>query len=302
MKKEPPIDRVGAHPGLITRLERHDQRAWFEYLPLFEQGVLVTRPRHQAAELVRRLEILGAVPYLLPVVDIRDPADWTPVDRALAELDRYAWVIFTSSNGVHALIRRLRQTGRDLRALGSVRLAVIGPSTAEALRSYHLDPDLMPKTFNSEALAAALAEKAAGQRLLLARADRGRDVLRQELGRVATVEQVAVYSQVDNLEVDAEVLEALRRGDIRLITLTSSNIARALARILDPSTHEHIRAGRIQLVSISSVTSQDIRAVGWPVAAEAAEATIEGVLAALVALVGKKTIMGWTDVPSEPGA
>jgi uroporphyrinogen III methyltransferase/synthase len=282
---------------LITLVERRDQRAWFDYLPLFGQGVLVTRPRHQAAELMRRLKILGAVPYLLPVVDIRDPADWTPVDRALAELDRYTWVVFTSSNGVHALIRRLRETGRDLRALGPVRLAVIGPSTAEALRSYHLDPDLMPKTYNSEALAAALAEKAARQRLLLARADRGRDVLRQELSRVATVEQVAVYSQVDTLEVDAEVLEALRRGDIRLITLTSSNIARALARILDPSTHENIRAGRIQLVSISPVTSQDIRAVGWPVAAEAAEATIEGVLAALVALVGKKSITGklWSE-------
>ena len=110
---------VGAgpeNPGLITLVERRDQRAWFEHLPLFGQGVLVTRPRHQAAELMRRLEILGAVPYLLPAVEIRDPPDWTPVDRALGELDRYGWVVFTSSNGVHALIRRLRQTGRDLRA------------------------------------------------------------------------------------------------------------------------------------------------------------------------------------------
>src|SRR5205085_10940353 len=139
------------------------------------------RARHQAGDLVRRLEQLGAVPLLLPAVEVREPADWGPVDRALADLAGYHWLVFTSANGVHALIRRLRQTGRDLRALGGARLAVIGPGTADALRAYHLEPDLVPAEFRSEGLAAALKGRAAGQRILLARADRGRDVLRQEL-------------------------------------------------------------------------------------------------------------------------
>jgi uroporphyrinogen III methyltransferase/synthase len=230
---------------------------------------------------MRRLELLGAVPYLLPTVEVREPPDWEPVDRALSELNRYAWVVFTSSNGVHALIRRLHQTGHDLRALGPVQLAVIGPSTAEALRQYHLEPDLMPAVYNSEALAAALTAKAAGQRILLARADRGRDALRQQLSQVASVEQVAVYSQVDILEADAAVLDALRGGAIRFVILTSSNIARALAQLVDGATHERIRSGMILLVSISPVTSQDIRAVGWPVAVEATEATVESALSAL---------------------
>jgi uroporphyrinogen III methyltransferase/synthase len=257
---------------------------WFERLPLFGRGVLVTRPRHQAAALMSRLRELGAVPYLLPTVEVREPADWAPVDAALANLARYQWLVFTSGNGVQALVRRLMQTGRDLRTLGPVKLAVIGPSTAAALRAHLLEPDFMPATYNSEALAAGLKERAAGQRLLLARADRGRDVLRQELATAATVDQVAVYSQVDTVEADPAVLDALRRGDIRYVTLTSSNIARSLARLVDEPTQAHIRSGAVKLVSISAVTSADVRALGWPIAAEAAEATLDGVVAALVTL------------------
>ncbi len=277
----PALAIIGPVVGLRESL------AWFETRPLFGQGVLVTRPRHQAGELLRRLEQLGAIPYLLPTVEIREPDDWGPVDAALAHLDRYGWIVFTSSNGVHALIRRLLQGGRNLRALGSTRLAAIGPSTAAALRSYHLVADLVPPTYNSEALAASLREPAAGQRILLARADRGRDVLRQELADVAVVEQVAVYSQVDAVESDPAVLDALRRGDIRFVLLTSSNIARSLARLVDEPIHERIRSGAIQLVTISAVTSADVRALGWPVAGEAREATQEGVIAALVALTGQ---------------
>jgi uroporphyrinogen III methyltransferase/synthase len=260
------------------------QLAWFERRPLFGKRVLVTRPRHQAGDLVRRLEQFGAVPFVLPAVEVREPADWEPVDRALAELNSYHWLVFTSANGVHALLQRLWQTKRDLRALGPLRLAAIGSATADALRGYHLEPDLVPAEFRSEALVEALKQQAAGQRILLARADRGRDLLRQELAQVASVEQVAVYSQVDALDAGSEILDCLRRGEIDYITLTSSNIARALARSLDEPCRSRIAAGEVQLVSISPVTSATIRELGWPVAAEATEYTTAGVLEALVCL------------------
>src|SRR5205823_3355948 len=116
--------------------------------------------------------------------------DWQPVDAALANLGDYQWLVFTSVNGVHSFLRRLRHVGRDLRALGGIHLAAIGPATAEALRSYHLDPDVMPASFRSEDLAAALTPRVAGQRVLLARADRGREVLRETLGTVGGVDQL----------------------------------------------------------------------------------------------------------------
>jgi uroporphyrinogen III methyltransferase/synthase len=262
--------------------------AWAEQRPLFGKRVLVTRPRQQAGDMVRRLELLGAVPHVLPTVEIREPADWAPVDRALAELSSYQWLVFTSVNGVHALLRRLRQTGRDLRALGCIRLAAIGSSTAEALRSYHLEPDLVPEEFRSESLAAALKEQARGQRVLLARADRGRELLREELAAVATVDQVAVYSQIDSLEAPPDILEQLRAGEMDYVTVTSSNIARALVGLLDPATRRQLEEGAVKLVSISPVTSGTLRELGMPVAAEAQEHTTAGVLEALVALARRE--------------
>src|SRR5207253_1517238 len=154
---------------------------------------------------------------------IEAPADWTPVDAALKNLARFQWLVFTSANGVHALIARLRCLGLDLRALGSLKLAVIGPGTAEALRGYHLEADLIPDEFRSEALAAALRQRAAGMRILLARADRGRELLQEELRKVADVEQVTVYAQVDlDLRRSPEWPE-IEESRIDYITLTSSN-------------------------------------------------------------------------------
>ena len=274
--KAPSLVIIGSVVSLRSEL------AWFETRPLLGKRILVTRPRHQAGELAARLEELGAVVSLLPTVEIREPADWGPVDRALANLLYYSWLVFTSANGVDALIGRLRQNGRDLRALASVRLAVIGPATADALRRYHLEPDLIPPVYDSESLASELKTHAAGQRVLLARADRGREVLREQLASVAEVEQIAVYSQVDAVEQGSESLEALRQGQIDGVTLTSSNIARSLVRSLDGDALQLLRSGKVQLVSISPVTSAAIRELGLPVAAEAREYTTEGVLQALI--------------------
>jgi uroporphyrinogen III methyltransferase/synthase len=258
--------------------------SWFESLPLFGRHVLVTRPREQAGETARRLEELGAGVLLLPAVRIGEPSDWGPADRALAALRGYDWLVFTSANGVHALMRRLLASGHDVRALGGVRLAAIGPATADALRGYHLLPDLVPPVYTSEGLAEALKGRAAGRRVLLARADRGRDLLRQELAAVADVEQVTVYSQSDAAEWDAEVLRRLRKGPLDFVTLTSANVARAFAGVLDEASRARIESGAVRLVTISGVTSEAVRGLGLPVAAEAPEATAAGVTDALVAL------------------
>jgi uroporphyrinogen III methyltransferase/synthase len=263
--------------------------SWFESRPLFGRRVLVTRPGRQSLAMMRRLEDLGAIPVLLPAVEIRDPADWAPVDEALAHLRNYDWLVFTSVNGVERFVRRLFETGRDLRAVGRLRLAAIGPSTAEALRDLHLNPDVVPATFRSEDLAQALKAQIAGTRVLLARADRGREVLQAELSSVARVDSIAVYSQVDAVEAQAKELLALSRGEIGFITLTSSNIARALLTRIDETARMRIRDGTVRLVSISPVTSAAVREQGFEVSAEARIYTMDGVIEALLGLAAQKT-------------
>jgi uroporphyrinogen III methyltransferase / synthase len=278
-------------PGLILIGEAVAHRSpqpWFESRPLFGRRVLVTRPSHQAGSMAKKLEHLGAVVSRLSAVEIRALSDFTLVDAALDQLRRAAWdwLVFTSANGVHGLLRRLDALGRDLRALGNVKLAAIGPKTAAALREYHLRADLVPaSTFSSEGLAAALAPHVAGQRVLLARANRGRELLREELVKVAArVDQVSVYEQIDAVDPDHAVLDALRRGEIRYVTLPSSNIARGLLAAFDETIRGRVTRGEIRLVAISPETSKAAREMGYPVAAEAEVFTEDGLIEAVVKL------------------
>jgi uroporphyrinogen III methyltransferase/synthase len=271
--------------GEVVALRR--QLAWFERRPLFGKRVLVARPEARAEPLIRRLEELGATVHPLPALEIREPADWGPVDVALRRLSEYQWLVFTSVNGVHAFIRRLTSLGMDLRAVGGLKFAAIGSMTADALRNYHLRADVVPARFRSEELADALKGCVAGRRVLLARADRGRDVLREELARVCTVDQIAVYSQVDAVSGGGGA-ELVQNGKLDYVTLTSSNIARAWIGALDEQARERIDAGSTQIVSISPLTSSTIRELGLPVAAEAAEYTSEGVVEALVELAARE--------------
>lgn len=277
-------------PGLILVGEAVAHRpphAWSEVRPLFGRRVLVTRPAHQAAGMVRKLEHLGAVVSRLSPVGIREPADFGPLDRALGQLreGEWDWLVFTSANGVHAALNRLDALGRDLRDLGRVRLAAIGPKTAAALREYRLRADVVPaEAFSSEGLAAALAPHVNGQRVLLARANRGRELLREELAKVATVEQVTVYDQVDRVPADDPVFDALRRGEIRYVTLTSSNIARGVLGAFDETIRGRVERREIRLVAISPETGKAVRELGYPVEAEADVFTEDGLIDAVVRL------------------
>jgi uroporphyrinogen III methyltransferase/synthase len=286
------LDRMARDEGLMPPalimigpvVEFRPPQSWFEHRPLFGKRVLVTRPRHQAHDMVRRLEQLGAITYVLPAIEVLDPPDWTPVDDAIARLGVYQWLVFTSANGVERFFMRLVHARRDLRALGSLKIAAIGLGTAAALNELRLNADLIPDNYRSEDFAAALAPRVAGQRVLLARADRGRELLRDELARVATVEQIAVYSQADTTDLDPQVLLALGRGKIGYVTLTSANIARAFLRSLDEIARLRVESGALKLVTISPVTSAAVRELGFEPAAEATKYTVDGVIAALVKL------------------
>jgi uroporphyrinogen III methyltransferase/synthase len=277
-------------PALVVVGEvvaRREPLAWFERLPLFGRRVVVTRPAGEAARAAADLEALGAEAIVAPTVEILPPEDFGPLDRALGGLDRYDWLVFTSANGVRHVLDRLLALGRDLRALGALKLAAIGPATADALARYHLRADLVPGSYRSEDLADALRPHVAGRRILLARADRGRDVLREELGTIAQVEQVAAYRNADAAGLPPEVLGRIAEGSVDWITLTSSAIAERLHALLPAEARERIARGGVRLASLSPVTSAAIARLGWPVAVEAEEFTWPGLVRALVAANGR---------------
>jgi len=250
---------------------------WFTHRPLFDVRVMVTRPLMHAEALHERLRELGADVLVQPAIEIMAPDDWGPLDRALARLAEFDWLVFSSANGVCYLLDRLYQRYGDLRRLGSLKLAAIGPGTAEALAGYKLRPDVVPDEFRAEALAEALAGGAAGRRFLLARASRGREVLAEQLCAAGgEVEQVVVYRSRDVTAPDPEIATALAAGRIDWVTVTSSAIARSLAAMFG----DQLR--RARLASISPVTSGTLRELGFEPAVEATEFTMVGIVEAIV--------------------
>jgi uroporphyrinogen III methyltransferase/synthase len=251
---------------------------WAQQRPLAGQTVMVTRPVHQAAEMCRSLAEQGAGCIVQPAIAVEPPADWSPVDRAVDQLATYDWLVFSSANGVRSLLDRIWQHHGDLRRLGGVQLAVIGPRTAEELGRYYLKPDVEPAAYRAEALADALSDGAAGSRFLLCRASRGREVLAERLTAAGGhVDQIVVYTSRDVEQPAEEVRDALQAGQIDWITVTSSAIARSLAAMFGDLLH------RSRLASISPVTSDTLQQLGYPPQAEAVDYTTDGVVNAIVA-------------------
>jgi uroporphyrinogen III methyltransferase/synthase len=250
---------------------------WFEQRPLFGQTVVVTRPVDQAESLADLLAEQGAKVLVQPAIEIRDPPDFTSVDQSIERLRTFDWVVFSSSNGVRYFLNRLLQGSRDLRTVGGAKLACIGPGTAEALASYHLRADLIPEEFRAEALAASLADRVAGKRVLLVRASRGREVLAEQLVAAGgLVEQIVAYSSHDVASADPEILRRLQRGQVDWITVTSSAIARSLVHLFGSDLRQ------AKLASISPITTGVLRELGFEITAEASRYTMGGVVDAIL--------------------
>ena len=224
----------------------------------------------------------------MPTLEIEPPETWDAVDAVLGRIGEFDWIVFTSANGVRALLGRIWDLGGDSRCLGKARLATIGPSTAAALREFQLRADVVPETFRAEQLAAALCPQMAGQKVLWARANRVRDVLRSELTAAgAQLEEAIVYQHQDVATWTDDVNQRLIAGQLDWIVVSSPAIARNVARLV-PEPARALLGQSIRIASISPVTSAACQEVGLPVSAEATEHTWDGVMAVIQQVEGAK--------------
>jgi uroporphyrinogen III methyltransferase / synthase len=249
---------------------------WFDNGPLFGKRVLVTRPAVQADDFCTRLWELGAEPIVAPTIAIGPPDDPAPAYQAIDHVRAYAWVIFTSRNGVDAFFDRLSERGRDARAFGDTKIAAIGPKTAEALSSRGLRVDFMPATFVNEAVAAGMLERTQpGERVLLFRAQAARDVVVETL-RAAGRDVTDVAAYKTKIVEDPELAEKAASADILTFT-SSSTVAGFLANVADAASlcKEKIVA------CIGPVTAATARDAGIRVDVVAAAFTIDGLVRAL---------------------
>jgi uroporphyrinogen III methyltransferase/synthase len=221
-------------------------------MPLREVTALVTRAREQAADLREGLAASGARVILTPAIRIADPESWEPMDQALRAGSSYHWIILTSVNGVAAVGRRLRSLGRGWDSLSGTSVAAIGPATASALKGEGLEPSLVPEEYRAEGILDALrGEDLSGKRILLARAEKAREILPEDLRRQGAVVDVVPAYRTLPCAPHPEAVKAL----------SGSPGAGLLVIFTSPSTVTHF-LDALPAAALRGVRSATVAAIG----------------------------------------
>ena len=272
--------------GEVARLR--DKLNWFERRPLFGKRIVVTRSREQASELVRQLVDLGADVLEIPTIHIKPPKTLAPLREAIAGLGVYDWLVFTSPNGVDAFFHEFFAKHKDIREMGALRIAAIGAVTTQKLAELHLEVDLQPAEFTTEALLAEFKQSVSCENLkfLMPRADLADEQLARGLEALgAIVDDLDAYQTLPDTEDRNGHRARLLSEGADLVTFTSSSTATNFCNLVDVSALR-ARFPQMRFVSIGAQTSQAAREKGLEVAAEAKVHTIPGLVDAILKLVG----------------
>jgi len=256
--------------GSVVHLREELQ--WFENRPLWGKKIVVTRSRAQASKISKSLSLLGAEVVEFPTLEIVAAKDMSPLHEAIEYIDSYDRVVFTSQNAVNIFFDELFLKGKDVRALGSLKIAAIGPATADELKKFGLIADLVPDKYVAEGLLEKMID-VANEQILLPCSAQARMTLKEGLEeKGATVNRVEIYSAEKPALIDEKLIHSVSTADF--ITFASSSTVHHFFDIIKNTDAE--------LASIGPITSQAIIERKKTISVEAAEYTIPGLVKALV--------------------
>jgi len=251
---------------------------WFEGGPLAGRRIVVTRTRSQAGVLSEQLRALGADVIELPTIRIEPPSDLRAFAELVQDAHAYDWIVFTSPNGVTAFFDLFYKLYDDAREIGPARIAAIGPATAQRIKDFHLKVDLQPEEFVAESIVREFRKQGGVEnlRILLARAEKARDLLPRELSALgAIVDEGLAYRTVPETRDNNGARRRLLEEGADLITFTSSSTVENFLALGLPWP------SGMKVASIGPVTSKTARDRGLEVAVEARRHDIPGLVGAV---------------------
>jgi len=260
---------------------------WYETKPLFGKGIVITRPEAQSEEFASLLHAQGARVINFPTIKIVPPVSYDGLDRAIAELSAYQWIIFTSANGVVFFLRRLKELGRDVRDLKGLRICTIGPATATQLEQLGIRVDLVPDEFISEGVVQAFEKiNLRRSRILLPRAETARDVIPEGLAKLGTkVDVVTAYRTVNSGKDRAELEKLMNEGKVDVITFTSPSTVHNFMEIMG---RNYVTPKGVRIACIGPVTAAAVKKAGLPTDIIQERYTIPGLVETLTKYFSKK--------------
>jgi uroporphyrinogen-III synthase len=256
--------------------------------PLTGRRVAVTRSREQSSELANKLTALGAEVIELPLITVAKEIDKQALADVLAELGGYDWIVFTSANGVRYFFEEFHRIFDDIRALGLLRFAAIGDTTAAAIRAQHLKVECQPKDATAEALAEALIATGSldSGKVLVITGNLNRDTLVAKLEEArAIVDRLQVYrTEKTDLAEEPAAADFRARGADAILFASSS----AVQSFVDQAAALKLAkdAKRPLAGSIGPQTGETMKKVGMPIDFTAKSPSLDSLVEALVAKLG----------------
>ena len=239
------------------------------------QRVLVTRAPHQATALGDALFALGFRVISIATIALAPPSDeYATLDREITRLDEYDWLLFTSANAVAVFAERLEDEKVPL----SCGIASIGAATSKALRDAGFPVRLQAQTAIAESLVKTLLPHARDSKMLLVRAEAGRDVLIHQLTEAgAEVTLAPAYRTV----IPPDSADRLRRElpTVDAITFTSSSSVTNLFALIESAGLA--LPPNVVLASIGPVTSTTLREHGHAPTIESRDASVPALASAV---------------------
>ena len=251
---------------------------WFENRPLFGKRIIVTRTRHQAGGLTKELSKLGADVIELPTIKIVEPQNPMMFGELVQDCHTYDWIVFTSPNGVDAFFTMFYKLYNDARSIGGVKIACIGPGTADKVKQYHMAVDLMPEKFVAEGLVAQFKrdENIENQTILWVKAEEAREVIATGLTEQgAIVDEALAYRTVPEREDNQFAIARMNEEGADIITFTSSSTVECFFAL-----GLELPKG-IKIASIGPVTTETLKNRGLKIDIEAREYSIPGLVKAI---------------------
>jgi len=225
--------------------------------------IVITRAAVQSEALARELSARGAIPVVLPLVSFADPEDFAPLDAAITEIQRFDWIIFTSAQAVRAVVKRGEELKRSLIQSGSkLRIASVGPVTAEAARQARLRVDYVAETHTGAALAEELGNRLQGAKVFLPRSDRANQGLPPALKRHgARVTEVIAYRTLRPTDVDQRNLGRISEVAADAVLFFSPSAVQHFAELFGG---QQLRAlqDKLAVMAVGPVTANALRGAG----------------------------------------
>ncbi len=252
-------------------------------LPLDQRNIIITRSKEGILDIKKIFTSMGANVYDFPAIMIGDPDDLNPLDEALNQINDFHWIIFSSSNGIKFVDKRLRYFNSSLKECSKkTKIAVVGEKTAKTLDDFGIKADFIPPEYVAESLIDNFPISGYGLRVFLPRVQTGgRDLIANEFRKAGSrVFEVAAYETRCPNSIPKDTINVLSNRKVDAFIFSSgktvSNSALLLEKAFGKEWLKYLDQTR--LLTIGPQTTKICKKIFGRVDSQAQKYTFEGLL------------------------